>query len=94
MPQEDFENIKLIPILKAAFDLWSKLNKFKLDIRSKSKSIQKQRNVLSAKKQKVLNSSRTSGDEDRSEFKTIMCPLGKDCTLYQHQRVKSPYKTA
>ena len=28
MHPEDFENIKLTPILKEAFELWAKLNKF------------------------------------------------------------------
>jgi len=41
MPQEDFENIKLIPILKEAFDLWNKLNKFHQTNRSKARNIQK-----------------------------------------------------
>jgi hypothetical protein len=50
MQQEDFENIKLIPILKEAFELWSKLNKFHQDNKNKAKQIQKQRKSLSAKK--------------------------------------------
>ena len=50
MQQEDFENIKLTPILKEAFELWSKLNKFHQDNKNKAKHIQKQRKSLSAKK--------------------------------------------
>ena len=50
MQQEDFENIKLTPILKEAFELWSKLNKFHQDNKNKAKEIQKQRKSLSAKK--------------------------------------------
>ena len=80
MRQEDFENIKLTPILKEAYELLEKLIKFTEDNKKKEKVIKKQRKELSETRDRIKNGN--NDDESKTEFKTIMCPLGDDCTHY------------
>lgn len=79
MHPEDFENIKLTPILKEAYELFAKIHKFNEDNKKKGKVIEKQRKSLSAIRDRLKRASQDD-TENKTEFKTIMCPLGDDCT--------------
>ena len=46
MHEEDFENIKLLPILEEAFELWRVLENKKLDAKKQAKKLKMQQQDL------------------------------------------------
>lgn len=87
MPQEDYKNKKLIPILDEALDFYKELMSRKTNAEKKLKFIEKT-------KQKLIESKKLAGDtvtvDDEGKeivlFKTIMCPLGDSCSKVKKAR--------
>jgi len=88
MPSEDFENIKLMPILKEAYDLFHMLDSRKAEAEKKIKDIEEsKKKLIETKKQ---NERRSILDDIESKtsfmFKTIMCPLKDACPKMKKAR--------
>ena len=88
MPSEDFENLKLLPILREAYDLFHMLDSRKSEAEKKIKDIEKaKKKLIETKKQ---TEKRMFMDEIESKtsfmFKTIMCPLGDACPKVKKAR--------
>ena len=88
MPAEDFENIKLIPILREAYDLFHSLDSRKAEAEKKIKEIEETKKKLIETKKQAEK--RQFMDEIESKtsfmFKTIMCPLGDACPKVKKAR--------
>ena len=88
MPSEDFENLKIMPILKEAYDLFHELDSRKADADKKIKSLEDtKKKLIEAKKQAEK---RVMMDDIESKtsfmFKTIMCPHKDDCAKVRKAR--------
>ena len=88
MPSEDFENMKLLPILKEAYDLFHELDSRKTEAEQKIKQIEEEKKKLIQTKKETER--RTVVDELDTKtsfmFKTIMCPLKDDCPKVKKAR--------
>ena len=86
MAQEYFENAKLLPILREAYDLYAELEGKKEQAEKKIKAIQKAKVSMKETMNKQA-STIVSADEDKKVlFKTIMCPLGDSCPKVKKSR--------
>lgn len=84
MPEEDFDNKKLLPILKQAFDLINEIENRKNATEARIKKIERQQLRLrkSLTSFSVYKRSQTRADLSKGEkilFRTIMCPLREKC---------------
>lgn len=88
MLSEDFENIKLMPILKEAYELFHSLDSRKADAEKKIKNIEEAKKKLIETKKQA--DKRTMMDDIESKtsfmFKTIMCPLKDSCPKVKKAR--------
>ena len=83
--EEDFENKKLVPILKEAFDLITIIENRKKDAEKKIKRIERQQIKIKRdlRSFSTYKKSQTRADMSKGEkiiYRTIMCPLKNKCT--------------
>jgi len=101
MRPENYENVKLVPVLDAAYDLYMKLEGLKEKAEKQCRKIVKEKERLKLERDRALNADTfVSGDDDsrgnkeRYLFKTIMCPLLDRCPkLKKHRWPNSLIKT-
>jgi hypothetical protein len=101
MIPENYENVKLRPILDAAFALYTKLEGLIDKANKQCLKIKKEKLRLENERDRALNNDTFfSGDDDsrgnkeRYLFKTIMCPLLDRCPkLKKHRWPNSSIKT-
>ena len=90
-PEEDFENKKLIPILKEAFDLIDTIETRKKKAEEKIRKIRRQqsRTKLRMRSFSQYKRSQTRLDSSKPEkilYRSIMCPLKDKCPRDQRPR--------
>ena len=101
MRPENYENVKLVPILDAAYALWCKLENLKKQATKRCAQIIKEKERLQNERERALNPDTfvsadddQKGNKERYLFKTIMCPLGDKCPkLKKHRWPNSSIKT-
>eukprot|EP00353_Schmidingerella_taraikaensis_P001048 CAMPEP_0185596582 /NCGR_PEP_ID=MMETSP0434-20130131/80836_1 /TAXON_ID=626734 ORGANISM="Favella taraikaensis, Strain Fe Narragansett Bay" /NCGR_SAMPLE_ID=MMETSP0434 /ASSEMBLY_ACC=CAM_ASM_000379 /LENGTH=438 /DNA_ID=CAMNT_0028225103 /DNA_START=2099 /DNA_END=3415 /DNA_ORIENTATION=- len=88
MPNENGDNIKLAPILKEAYDLLWKLESIKLEADKKCRKLEQQKRKLKEKRENLaaLTSVEDQAAHAKELFKTIMCPLQRNCPKHTSER--------
>ena len=81
MPNENFEDKKLIPILEEAYKLLCDIEQIRNDADKKLKLLEKQQKALNneKEKQKDLTLAEDRAMNTKDLYKTIMCPLKTTC---------------
>lgn len=81
MKAEDFENIKLKPVLEEAYNLLAALEKIGSQAKMDIQKLEKEKKKLTDKQKHIqtLSSIEDQALNSKSLFKTIMCPLVQTC---------------
>ena len=96
LPEEDYENKKLIPTLEAAYDLYKKILAKKKTANREIKRIENNRRKLQSealnydkyKKAQVQIEDQTEEERNKQQtlYKSIMCPLAQKCPKDKSKR--------
>lgn len=89
-PEEDFENMKLISVLKEAYELVYAIEKHRKETDKKIRALKKGQTTLRTKVRGFSIYKRTQSKVDTTKekiiFRTIMCPLKDKCPKINNHR--------
>ena len=88
MPGENFEHIKLLPVLQEAYQLVEQIEAQEKTVRKEIAKLEAQKEELKKKKKDVaqMQSVEDMAANSKKLFKTIMCPLVERCPDDTRQR--------